>query len=458
MKKILASILILIFLLLITFLIILSTVGIETKRFNSLISNKINEVNNNIDLNLNEIKFKLDIKKIKLFLQTKNPKVVYRNVSIPVEEIQVFVVFKSILTSEPQIEKINLVLKQLDINELKIISKNFKPSNLNSFLNNNIIEGSLNCEINIFLDRKNIVQNFIVKGSAINFKTKLVDNLFLNNLKFDFFADKNDILFKNIFGENDFIKVSEGDLKIILSSKFQLNGNFQSQFNYDSQKKNEISILENIKYFKNIIALEANLNNSFLIDFDETYKIVNYEYKNQGKITKSIFNLNEPVKDILSNDEINKFSFFNTEISSNFNLNRKQITLFGKYSLHNGRPVVFNSDSQVEKGSTNLKIDFEYINPINFDLINYKKPNDKIAKIFLNLEKKKNIILVNEINYKDSNNVIFLKDLKLNNNRFESLKNASVKTLSDGKINNDFQIIYNDEIKIKEVNLMPLIY
>ena len=112
-----------------------------------------------------------------------------------------FVVFKSILTSEPQIEKINLVLKQLDINELKIISKNFKPSNLNSFLNNNIIEGSLNCEINIFLDRKNIVQNFIIKGSAINFKTKLVDNLFLNNLKFDFFADKNDILFKNIFGE-----------------------------------------------------------------------------------------------------------------------------------------------------------------------------------------------------------------------------------------------------------------
>jgi hypothetical protein len=103
MKKTLSSIFILLFVFLITFLIILSTIGLETKRFNNLISNKINQANNNIILNLDKIKFKFDIKEIKLFLQTNNPKIKYRDVIIPVKNVKVFIDFKSILTSEPKI-------------------------------------------------------------------------------------------------------------------------------------------------------------------------------------------------------------------------------------------------------------------------------------------------------------------------------------------------------------------
>ena len=139
MKKTLSSIFILLFVFLITFLIILSTIGLETKRFNNLISNKINQANNNIILNLDKIKFKFDIKEIKLFLQTNNPKIKYRDVIIPVKNVKVFIDFKSILTSEPKIEKVNLMLNQLDIKDVQKISQNFKPSNLNSFINNKVL-------------------------------------------------------------------------------------------------------------------------------------------------------------------------------------------------------------------------------------------------------------------------------------------------------------------------------
>ena len=66
-----------IFLFFALFMLILSTIGFETKRFNYLIKNKINDSYKNIDLNLNTIKFKLDLKELSLFLETSNPILVF---------------------------------------------------------------------------------------------------------------------------------------------------------------------------------------------------------------------------------------------------------------------------------------------------------------------------------------------------------------------------------------------
>ena len=61
MKKIISNLFLFIFFILILLIIVLSTKGIETNKFNSLISKKINQTNNNINLQLTTIKFKLDI-------------------------------------------------------------------------------------------------------------------------------------------------------------------------------------------------------------------------------------------------------------------------------------------------------------------------------------------------------------------------------------------------------------
>ena len=51
----------------ILFLTILTTIGIETDKFNKIITEKINENNDKISLKLKTIKFKFDIKEISLF-------------------------------------------------------------------------------------------------------------------------------------------------------------------------------------------------------------------------------------------------------------------------------------------------------------------------------------------------------------------------------------------------------
>ena len=109
MNKIIKIFLILIFFLLSTSILILSTTGIETKKFNSLIENKIKQSNNNLDLKFNNISFKFDIKEISLFLQTSKPKLKYYDVEIPVKSIKVYIDFSSLLTLVPKRERVSMV-------------------------------------------------------------------------------------------------------------------------------------------------------------------------------------------------------------------------------------------------------------------------------------------------------------------------------------------------------------
>ena len=75
---------------------ILSTIGIETDKFNKLITNKIEETKN-IDLDLKTINFKLDLKEFSLFIETQNPKIDYINQAIPVRNIKVYLDFFTII-------------------------------------------------------------------------------------------------------------------------------------------------------------------------------------------------------------------------------------------------------------------------------------------------------------------------------------------------------------------------
>ena len=115
MRKIIFNLISLVFLALISLIIILSTIGVETNRFNNLISKKINETNNNIYLKLNTVKFKLDIKEISLFLETIEPEIVYRDNRIPAKNIKVYIDFSTIIKSEPKIKKIKVSFFQIYI-------------------------------------------------------------------------------------------------------------------------------------------------------------------------------------------------------------------------------------------------------------------------------------------------------------------------------------------------------
>ena len=190
MKKIINTLIFLFFFLLVILAVTLTTIGIETSRFNTLILKKINQTNNNINLELKKIKFKFDIKEVSLFLETIDPLIYYRDTVVPAKNIRVYVDFVSIVKAEPKIKKVNLVLNQLDIKQLKKISITFKPSNFNSFLNNKIKQGKLNAELEIYLNDNNLLDNFIAKGSFSNLKAEVTSDVDLEKTNFNLISNR----------------------------------------------------------------------------------------------------------------------------------------------------------------------------------------------------------------------------------------------------------------------------
>ena len=111
MKKFIINLFLILVFLIISVIVILSTIGIETNKFNKLISEKVSQTKN-IFLELKTIKFKIDLKELSLFLETQNPRITYKNVVIPVENVKVYIDFLSLIKSEKNIEKTSLILKE----------------------------------------------------------------------------------------------------------------------------------------------------------------------------------------------------------------------------------------------------------------------------------------------------------------------------------------------------------
>ena len=95
MKKILKKLILFVVLSFATLIAILSTIGIETDKFNNLITEKTSK-EKNINLKLETIKFKINPKKLSLFLETQNPEIMYKDLLIPVSNIKVYVDFLSL--------------------------------------------------------------------------------------------------------------------------------------------------------------------------------------------------------------------------------------------------------------------------------------------------------------------------------------------------------------------------
>ena len=129
MKKIVSFSIISILSLLVLLLVFLSTTGIETKRFNNLITTKIKESNGDINLILNTINFKLDLREISLFLEAKNPIINFKEINLPTNNIKAYINFISLLKSENKFEKISLNFNQISFKKIKMIAPMLKLSN-----------------------------------------------------------------------------------------------------------------------------------------------------------------------------------------------------------------------------------------------------------------------------------------------------------------------------------------
>jgi len=413
MKKIITSCISIVLLLLIFLITILLTIGIETNKFNEFISKKVSQAKN-IDLDLETIKFKIDLKELSLFLEAKNPKITYREVYIPAKNIKVFINFVSLIKSDVKLKKLNLKLKELDITQLNKLSSIIKPSNFKSILNNKIKKGKLISEIEIFLKEDGTIKDFIAKGTVKNLEAELSSNLYLRKINLGFFADQNDILIKNIFGYLEDIKISEGDIKLNLENGVEISSNFNSKIDFNKNTFLKYSeIFEKFEFLKNLKSLKADLSNNISLNLDSTYKIKDYSYNISGNIEKGKFELFKPFKNDYFRDELKTVYLSELKIKTTIIPKTISFNGEGKYSFNNLDFLKIDFENKFNKDYLRSKLNLNYRNNFTLDFINYKKPEKSIAAFYLDLEKKGNNINIYELSFKEGKNLIKINELKL---------------------------------------------
>ena len=327
-------------------IIYLSTVGIETEKFNNQIQNLVKQKNDKFDANLKKIKLTLDPLNFKINAKTINAKITFNNKPIELEYIQTQISLNSLIKNQ-------LVTSQIEISTKPILLKNFV-----SFIR------SINNRPELF-----ILEQFIKKGYLIA------------DLKFnidEFGAIKNDYKVNGLLKEGE-ISIFKKDKIEKINFIFDIaenNFNFKD-ISFDTNNINFLSKRLDIKKNKKDYLFEGSVRNKKSVLNDQIHQIIKLKYPQFDLINTNFESTNDFTFNI--ND---KFKVNNLSINSRILINNSQLK---KNNLINKNFIEVNElidlkDHKIKASYANKKLSIEGKGQIKlqnkFEFIDYKVKND----------------------------------------------------------------------------------
>lgn len=441
----------LIFLLFVGSGIFFSTVGLNTKKFNSLIIDQIKKKEPSINIEINKIKIKLNIKDANIYLSTKNPSVNYQDVNLPINNIKIFINLFSLLDSKPKIESIVVAINELNINDFKKIITRIKPSNFKSFFLNNIQKGFIKGDFEVMFSKESKIIDYKTNGEIKKMNINILNKFNITNTNFNFIADKDLILINGLSADFRNIKTIDGYIDIKTKDNLIINGEIKTSIDTKNGRLKELlPNNKNLKILNNKIKLQGSSVSKFNLNFSKSLELTEYNFNLNGQIHDSQIILNDKIKSAYLKNKISKLNFDKTNVRFNLSKNKdNSISINGLYNLDNKNYEKFEIENTFNKSGNKFNLNFDFNEEIILNFLNYKKNKKKTANIsskFLLNNKKINIY---NIDYKEGKNIILFEDIKIKNKKFKSLKKVKVKTYFKNKENNNFEINFNKKIFIK---------
>ncbi|MDC3042061.1 AsmA-like C-terminal region-containing protein [Candidatus Pelagibacter sp.] len=278
------------FILLLSVLVILtvylSTVGIETDKFNDQIKKRISLINKKIDIDLKKIKLTLDPLKLKIYAKTVGTTVYFSKRPLALESIKTQVSLSSLIKNKISSSNIELQTKSILLNDLiKFIRTiNNKPQ---LFILEKIVKkGHIILDLSFNIDENGKIKNDyeivgLIRDASINF----LNNENFKNINLNFNFQQDNYLFNEINFKAE--EVNFTSKKLNIKKK-------KNSFLVDAIVKNDLSSLNsnilkllNLR-FENLIIDEAKFktNNEFSLEIDEKFKVKNIKLSSNINITK----------------------------------------------------------------------------------------------------------------------------------------------------------------------------
>ena len=440
MKKIIYKSLLTFFILGFFSIIYLSLIGLETDRFNKQISNKLKNINKNLDIDLKKIKLILDPFNFKIKAKTLGSKIVLKDVSIQLESIESQISLRSILNKEFSLSNLEISTKSLEIKKLILFARTINRSTKLLILENFIKKGFLIADIKLNFDKDgNVKDNYSIKGLVKDAKIDFLKDHKLNKINFKFNINKNQTNLNKI-------ELSYNDLNIIFKKLLIKNNNGEFIVNGEINNKN---LLLNKKITKQFIdsdffeVKKVNLDSKNIFSFKITKKLKlnNLKIKSKVFVNELILVNNFKLKNIFP--KIKKEIIFKNQ-NLEVDYNNGKFDIFG-----NGDILLQNSNDKINfkitKKDKNLDFDTSIEIKQNLFLISFLNfKNDKKIATKINLKgyinQKQNItidnlFLKNDLSKIKIRNISFDKNLKI-----LSFEKAQFNYVDSENFENNFEI------------------
>ena len=444
MKKFIYSFFLIALLLFISFIIYISILGVETSKFNNIITQEIKKKDPNIQLSLDKIKIKFDIKKIQIYISTFEPQIIYKDIRIPIKKINLYSKISSILKSKNEINQATVLIENFNIEDIQKLAVRIKPSNFKTYLLNNLYNGEIEkILIDVKLGQNFKINDYKVNGSLKKVNVKAFNDLLIQDVSLNFISDKNLTLINSISANYQGITISNGSTSFNKNKKINIEGKFDSQFNFSSDVENKLFAKSNINFLKeNKVNIQGSLLHKFSLTIDENFKLNNYEYYSKGNISESQIILKDKFKAVYLKKPINKISIYKTNLEINLNNNKNSsLTADGFYNLGGQKNKKFKVTHDLSKKNPKYFIDFDLSENIFLELINFKTNFRNNSNIKSEINYINNNLIFKYINFTEGKNSISINNLKLNKkNEIESVSKISVLTFRNNKENNNFKI------------------
>ena len=480
------------FIILILSVIYMSTVGVETSKFNKQIGYAIKNIHEDLEIELQDVKIKLDPLNFEIHAKTVGPKLKIKDKIVELESIKTQIILSSFLNDDFSLKNLNIVTRSLQINNLLSFTRNIKNTSELYILKKIIRKGFLIGDINLEFDKKgNVKENYNIKGVVKDAQIKFLKKYNFNKINFIFDFEKKEfeltdlkLFFNKTFLSSEKITIKNDN------DKFLINGAIKNQ-NLSLKDKLIIDFVKDYFPKLNFIDLNLNSKNNFSLRVDKKFKIDQFQFsseidlkkiklKNNLKLEKFFPNIK---KEIDLNDHLINLNYNNNELSINgkgkIHLQEKEDQIKYRF-LKQKNSIKFNLNCIIDKNiilisplsykkepetKAEINLDASYVTDekiiIKSFLYSEKKNKIEIKKLFLNKDFK--ITRVDELNLKyfdqdfienqikvsrDKNNVYEIIGSKLNaNNLVENLINNKKE---NSKI---FDSTFNFTTKIDEVFL-----
>ena len=442
MVKRLVQIIIILILLFISFCLYLSIYGLNTNKFNDLISKKISEKNKNFTITFDKIKIFLNIGTFNLEIKTDKPSIIFQDKEIKIKSISTSLPIKSIIKKQNNINNIKIITDENKIKNIIEIARSLKNTPELFLINKAVKSGIITSEIKFNFDENgNLLNDFILDGRIENLNLKLINNNTVDEIKFNFLIRDKKYLFYNSSLNYEGIKITSNEIRVVNSN--------------------------------NIYSVEGDLsNNSSNINLNKLFKILNIDIKLKDKdllissTNDFSFDLNKKFKfsgvKVQSNIDYGNFEYSNVLLKRFFPGYRENIKF-----QDNKLKVIYNNENYQVSGNSkfninedidNLKFDISKRddkiffnttstiknNAINFKILNYTKKKNLNSTINLDgIIYENKSLLINEINFAQKENYVNFKNISLNPNK----KVKSIDEVNISVQNNNENI---SKLKIKK--------